>query len=122
MVKNQDSLMPRRDGGLDLSQIPSLLGSVRDCIEVLDRGATERKLIRAKRDTVCIMLRERLELMVSYLNYHFGERSKLYDEYFRLIDKAMKSENDEVTRIALESLLQVYSSPIDSSSRNFMPH
>ena len=100
--------------------IPSVLRTVTSCIEILDRGATERELVRARSHAVCTMLREQREVMVGYLNQRFGERNKLYDGYFRLIDRAMESGNDDVTRLALESLLQVYSSPLVSDSDNFM--
>ncbi|MBQ9206211.1 MAG: hypothetical protein IJ158_05800 [Treponema sp.] len=110
MRTNKLALMmipPRRE--TDDSLVSSMLGNVAGCIEILSNGATEREQIRAKSRAVCAMLHERREVMVNYLNHRFGERNKLYDGYFALIDRAMESGNDEVTRLALESLLQVYS-------------
>ena len=95
-------MLPTKIDQSERTVIPSVLGTVTSYIEILDRGATER------------------EVMVGYLNHRFGERNKLYDGYFRLIDRAMESGNDDVTRLALESLLQVYSSPLVSDSDNFM--
>lgn len=111
MMENQTSLIPKRNAPSDSRSISAMLGTLTGCIEILDRGATERELIRAKRDTVCSMLRERREAMVNYLNLRFGERNKLYNGYFALIDKALDAGNDDVVKLALESLLQVYLSP-----------
>ena len=113
-------MLSTKNDQTDRSVIPSVLGTVASCIEILDKGATERELVRARSNAVSAMLREQREVMVGYLNHRFGERNKLYDGYFRLIDKAMESGNDEVTRLALESLLQVYASPFASDSDNFM--
>ena len=107
-------MLPTKNDQTDRSVIPSVLGTVANCIEILDRGATERELVRARSNAVSAMLRERREVMVGYLSQRFGERNRLYDGYFALIDRAMDSGNDEVTRLALESLLHVYSSPITS--------
>ena len=113
-------MLPTKIDQSERTVIPSVLGTVTSYIEILDRGATEREVVRARSLAVCTMLHEQREVMVGYLNHRFGERNKLYDGYFRLIDKAMESGNDDVTRLALESLLQVYSSPLVSDSDNFM--
>lgn len=99
--------------------VSSMLGNVAGCIEILNSGATEREQIRARSRAVCAMLHERRDVMVSYLSHRYGERNRLYDGYFALIDRAMESGNDEVTRLALESLLQVYSAPF-ASGDDFM--
>jgi len=38
----------------------------------------------------------------------FGERGALYDQYFKLIDNALQVENEEILRIALESIQTIY--------------
>lgn len=107
------SVVPKQKGIND-ALVSALIGNVTSCIEILNNGITERELIRSKSQAVCTMLQEQREVMVSYLNHRFGERNKLYDGYFTLIDKAMESGNDDVTRLALESLLQIYSAPFAS--------
>jgi hypothetical protein len=46
--------------------------------------------------------------MIDYLNHRFGERDKLYERYFQLIDTALELHSEEITRIALESILTIY--------------
>lgn len=104
-------MLPTKNDQTDRSVIPSVLGTVANYIEILDRGATERELVRARSNAVSAMLRERREVMVGYLSQRFGERNKLYNGYFALIDKALDAGNDDVVKLALESLLQVYLSP-----------
>jgi hypothetical protein len=47
-------------------------------------------------------------MMIEYLNHRFGERCALYERYFRLIDTALELQNEEITRLALESILNIY--------------
>ena len=115
----ENMIVPVPSGGMDGSLVAPAIGSLVECIDALSRGAAEREAVRAKRDAVRAMLHERRDVMVSYLSCRYGERNKLYDGYFALIDRAMESGNDEVTRLALESLLQVYSAPF-ASGNDFM--
>lgn len=66
------------------------------------------------------MLSEKRELMIGLLNQRYGERNRLYDGYFTLIDKALESGNEEAVKLALESLLQIYSTPITTGLDNIM--
>ena len=113
-------VMPNPTGRLDSMILTPVLEGISTCIQILNQGTTERELIRARRDTLCTMLQEKRGLMVEYLTKRYGERSRLYDGYFDLINKALESGNDEVIKLALESLLQVYSSPFASGWDNIM--
>ena len=46
--------------------------------------------------------------MLEYLKRRFGERSALYEQYFKLIDTALQIDNEEILRIALESIQHIY--------------
>ena len=120
MKKITPVVMPNPSGRIDSMLLSPLLESISNCIEVLSQGTTERELIKARRDTICTMLHSKKELMVEYFNKRYGERNKLYDGYFSLIEKALESGNDEVIKLALESLLQVYSSPFTLRVDNIM--
>ncbi|MCR4952465.1 hypothetical protein SAMN02745152_02090 [Treponema berlinense] len=113
-------VMPNPTGRLDSMILTPVLEGISTCIQILNQGTTERELIRARRDTLCTMLQEKRDLMVEYLTKRYGERNKLYDGYFDLINKALESGNDAVIKLALESLLQVYSSPFASGLDNIM--
>ena len=120
MKKITPVVMPNPSGRIDSMLLSPLLESISNCIEVLSQGTTERELIKARRNTICTMLHSKKELMVEYFNKRYGERNKLYDGYFSLIEKALESGNDEVIKLALESLLQVYSSPFTLGVDNIM--
>ena len=113
-------VMPNPTGRLDSMILTPVLEGISTCIQILNQGTTERELIRARRDTLCTMLQEKRDLMVEYLTKRYGERNKLYDGYFDLINKALESGNDAVIKLALESLLQVYSSRFASGLDNIM--
>ena len=120
MKKITPVVMSNPSGRIDSMLLSPLLESISNCIEVLSQGTTERELIKARRDTIYTMLHSKKELMVEYFNKRYGERNKLYDGYFSLIEKALESGNDEVIKLALESLLQVYSSPFTLGVANIM--
>ena len=89
MKKITPVVMPNPSGRIDSMLLSPLLESISNCIEVLSQGTTERELIKARRDTICTMLHSKKELMVEYFNKRYGERNKLYDGYFSLIEKAL---------------------------------
>jgi hypothetical protein len=47
-------------------------------------------------------------MMIEYLSHRFGERKVLYEQYFRLVDTALELQNEEIVRLALESILNIY--------------
>ncbi|MDY6397283.1 MAG: hypothetical protein SPL22_06085 [Treponema sp.] len=120
MKKLAPVVMPNPSGRIDTMLLTPMLESISNCIEILSHGATERELIRARRYTLCSMLSEKRELMIGLLNQRYGERNRLYDGYFTLIDKALESGNEEAVKLALESLLQIYSTPITTGLDNIM--
>jgi hypothetical protein len=60
--------------------------------------------------------------MIEYLNHRFGERGKLYERYFQLVDTALELQNEEITRLALESILNVYQDNPVAGIEEFRQH
>jgi hypothetical protein len=74
----------------------------------LEKEKSSRTDIERKRTTVLSVIRSQRHVMIEYLNHRFGERGKLYERYFQLVDAALELQNDEITRLALDSILNVY--------------
>ena len=74
----------------------------------MERETSNRNEIERKRIAALSIIRTERRLMIQYLNHRFGERSALYDKYFKLIDTALQIENEEILRVALESIQNIY--------------
>jgi len=88
--------------------IGGVLNAVTEYAKTLEREKTNRANVERKRKSAIMVIRSERHVMVEYLKRRFGERGALYDQYFRLIDTAMQIDNDEILRIALESIQNIY--------------
>ena len=91
------------------SMVLPVISSITSYLECREKSITERAAIERKTEATLSLLRNRRKVMVSYLNSKFGEREKLYERYFSLIDEAVASKNEELVRTALEGLVTIYS-------------
>ena len=91
------------------SMVLPVISSITSYLECREKSITERAAIESKTEATLSLLRNRRKVMVSYLNSKFGEREKLYERYFSLIDEAVISKNEELVRTALEGLVTIYS-------------
>ena len=78
--------------------------------------------IERKRMTAITVIRSQRHTMIEYLNHRFGERGKLYERYFQLVDTALELRNEEIIRIALESILNVYQDNPVAGIEEFRQH
>jgi len=88
--------------------IGGVLNAVTEYAKTLEREKTNRANVERKRKSAIMVIRSERHVMVEYLKRRFGERGALYDQYFRLIDTALQIDNDEILRIALESVQNIY--------------
>ena len=84
------------------------LQALTEYAKTLEKEKSSRSDIERKRTTALSVIRSQRHVMIEYLNHRFGERGKLYERYFQLVDTALELQNDEITRLALESILNVY--------------
>jgi hypothetical protein len=84
------------------------LQALTEYARTLEKEKSSRAGIERKRATAIAVIRSHRHVMIEYLNHRFGERGKLYGRYFQLVDTALELQNDEITRLALESILNVY--------------
>jgi len=88
--------------------IGGVLNAVAEYAKTLEQEKTNRANVERKRKSAIMVIRSERRVMVEYLKRRFGERGALYDQYFRLIDTALQIDNDEILRIALESVQNIY--------------
>jgi hypothetical protein len=84
------------------------LQALTDYAKTLEKEKSNRADIERKRNTALSFIRSQRHVMIEYLAHRFGERGKLYERYFQLVDTALELQNDEIIRIALDSILNVY--------------
>ena len=103
--------------------ISGVLNAVTEYAKTLEQEKTNRANVERKRKSAMAVIRSERYVMIEYLKRRFGERGALYDQYFNLIDTALQVNNDEILRIALESIQNIYhDSPclgIDEFKRQF---
>ena len=92
--------------------IGQFLSSVSDCVRCIQHEATEREALAVKKETAITMIKSRKKILLTYLYKRFGERNRLYEAYFHVIDTALAADNADIVLSALEGILTVYSAPV----------
>jgi 5'-deoxynucleotidase YfbR-like HD superfamily hydrolase len=88
--------------------IGGVLQAVTEYAKTLEREKTNRTNVERKRKTAITVIRTERHTMIEYLKQRFGERGALYDQYFKLIETALQINNEEILRIALENIQNIY--------------
>jgi hypothetical protein len=88
--------------------VGNVLQALTEYTRTLEKEKSSRADIERKRETALRVIRSQRRMMIEYLNHRFGERGKLYERYFQLVDTALELRNEEIIRIALDSTLNVY--------------
>ena len=88
--------------------ISGVLNAVTEYAKTLEHEKTNRANVERKRKTAITVIRTERNVMIKYLKERFGERGALYDQYFKLIDTALQVNNEEILRLALESIQNIY--------------
>jgi hypothetical protein len=96
---------PGRYGAQTLGHV---LQALSEYARTLEHEKSNRAEIERKRKTALSAIRSERKMMIEYLNHRFGERKALYEQYFRLVDTALELQNEEIVRLALESILNIY--------------
>jgi hypothetical protein len=100
---------PRRNPNRYYTEtLGQVLQALSDYARTLEHEKSNRADIERKRKTVLSVIRSERKMMIEYLNHRFGERETLYEQYFRLVDTALELQNEEIVRLALESILSIY--------------
>jgi len=88
--------------------ISGVLSAVTEYAKTLEQEKTNRTNVERKRKTAITVIRSERKIMLEYLIQRFGERKGLYEKYFNLIETALQVENEEILRLALESIQSIY--------------
>jgi hypothetical protein len=85
-----------------------VLQALSEYARTLEHEKSNRAEIERKRKTALSVIRSERKMMIEYLSRRFGERKTLYGQYFSLVDTALELRNEEIVRLALESILNIY--------------
>jgi ribosomal protein S15P/S13E len=85
-----------------------VLQALTEYARTLEHEKSNRTDIERKRSAALSVIRSQRRTMLAYLSSRFGERGALYEQYFKLIDTALELQNEEIVRLALESILNIY--------------
>ena len=88
--------------------ISGVLNAVTEYARTLEQEKTNRANVERKRKTAITVIRSERKIMLEYLIQRFGERKGLFEKYFSLIDTALQVENEEILRLALDSIQSIY--------------
>ncbi|WP_010253567.1 hypothetical protein [Treponema primitia] len=86
----------------------AVMQSLTEYARTLEREKSNRADIERKRKTALSVIRSERGVMLQYLNHRFGERQSLYQQYFQLIDTALEQQQEELVRMVLENILNIY--------------
>jgi hypothetical protein len=106
--REAEQLQQQRNRRFYGETISGVLNVVTEYAKTLEREKTNRANVERKRKSAITVIRSERHVMIEYLKRRFGERGALYDQYFKLIDTALQVENEEILRIALESIQNIY--------------
>jgi predicted hydrocarbon binding protein len=95
----------RRYAGETLGQVIQALA---EYARAMEHEKSNRAEIERKRKTALTVIRSERGVMIQYLNHRFGERLALYQQYFQLIDTALEQQQEEVVKVVLENILNIY--------------
>jgi hypothetical protein len=102
--------------------ISGVLNAVTEYVSTLEKEKTNRANVERKRKSAIAVIRSERHVMLQFLKQRFGERGALYDQYFKLIDTALQVGNEEILRIALESIQNIYQDSPGSGIDEFTQH
>jgi len=106
--REQDAEQQYRNRRLYGETISGVLNAVTEYAKTLEREKTNRANVERKRKTAITVIRSERNVIIKYLKQRFGERETLYDQYFKLIETALQLNNEEILRLALESIQSIY--------------
>ena len=73
--------------------------------QITQRGAeTKREEIRAMRDTAIAQVSAMRDVVQTYLEKSFDERASLFAEQFKCVDAALRSGDNEMLSVSLNSI------------------
>ena len=89
----------------DVERALRILGEVaQDTIKYAEEQETKREEIRAMRDTAIAQVNAMRDVVQTYLEKSFDERASLFAEQFKCVDAALRSGDNEMLSISLNSI------------------
>jgi hypothetical protein len=96
------------ESDISKASVAIVVQAASDYFCTMQKEESNRAEIYRKRDTAIAVIAAEKDMMLEYIKLRFGERSKLYDQYYKLIDDALVSKDTEVVGKALEGIMATY--------------
>jgi hypothetical protein len=112
----------RHSGRFFAGTLGTTLQALTEYAQTLEHEKSNRSEIERKRAAALSVIRSQRQVMIEYLAGRFGERRELYEQYFKLVDTALELRNEEIIRLALESVLTIYQDNPFSGLDEFRQH
>lgn len=87
-----------------LNALNALATVATDTIRYAEEQETKREEIRAMRDTAIAQVNAMRDVVQTYLEKSFDERASLFAEQFKCVDAALRSGDNEMLSISLNSI------------------
>lgn len=75
-----------------------------DAVKFCEVQKTKREEIKAERDVRIARLRVQRDIVMEYLKQSYDERRNLFEEQFKVVDRALMTGNTEVLALSLQSI------------------
>ena len=99
------------------SIVKETIGFITDYLQQREVEKTERERVRATLRAITAKFENDRKMFESYLEKSFDERARLYESGEKLLQKAMKDNDMETTKLALNFMLEIYNkNPLDGFS------
>ena len=94
--------------------IPATIDGIADCFRTLQEEETKRQVIAANREVLITRITAEKDAILAYFDLRFAERRAALDEFFELLNHAMKSGDNQQLNTALAGILGVIQdNPLD---------
>lgn len=98
-----------------IDAINNITGHITEWKRIGEEEKTKRHSITAQRDVFIEGIRAERDQFMAVLEKEYGERAKIYDSSFAMLDKALESRNADAANMAMAMILeQIKKNPIPS--------
>lgn len=116
LAKKATALATAANGAAQvLGQVAEVVRICADCVKAIEAEQTEQTRIDRRARVQIELIRERRELMVTFLNKTFAERRQNFQELFQRLDVALERDHLEGTKEVLAAITDLAkSSPFEA--------
>jgi len=120
------SLVVKTAGKLKASPLNSLEGmkilfdTYQKNHEVNEVEKTKRKNIEAMKETELKKITSQKELITKVIDFEYSERDKNFDNLFKVLDKTLELDNNEIIKSVLNTIENIAKTPPKLNAKKFL--